>query len=68
MILMDAEKEFDAGSKIGFGLDGDDNVRDADFESVRGTYDTNSFVTGLRQEIRDHAAKADELIKAILKG
>lgn len=50
MILKDAEKEFDQVSKIGFGIDGDELVRDADFEAVRGTYDENSFVRALRDE------------------
>jgi uncharacterized HAD superfamily protein len=35
MILSDAKKEFDANSKIGFGLGGDETVKNADFEEVR---------------------------------
>ena len=65
MILKDAEKEFDNNSRIGFGLDGDETVRDADFESVRGKYDANSFVTGLQQEIKENSAKAEQLLKKI---
>ncbi len=65
MILQDAEKEFDSSSRIGFGLDGDDSVRDADFESVRGTIEANSFVTGLQEENRVNSAKADALLNMI---
>ncbi len=50
MILKDAEKEFDQNSRIGFGVDGDEAVRDMDFEAIRGTFDNNSFVKALRKE------------------
>ena len=50
MVLKDAEKEFDQNSKLGFGNDGDESVKQADFESVRGKYETNSFVEGLKNE------------------
>ncbi len=53
MILKDAEKEFDSGSKIGFGLDGDNNARENDFLAVRGAYDKNKFVTGLQNESKE---------------
>lgn len=53
MIIKDAEKEFDQMSKIGFGLDGDDTVRDLDFENVRGKYDENKFVLELRKETEE---------------
>ena len=37
MILSDAAKEFDDSSKIGFGIDGDEEVRDQDFEGGQGS-------------------------------
>ena len=43
MILGDASKEFDDSSKIGFGLDGDKEVRDRDFEAVRGDLEGRVF-------------------------
>jgi len=66
MILKDAEKEFDTGSKIGFGVDGDTDTREGDFLSVRGEYDKNKFVTGLQKESKEIEEKADRLI-AILE-
>lgn len=51
MILKDAEKEFDQHSKIGFGPDGDEEEKFADFEAIRGNYETNSFIVGLKDEI-----------------
>jgi hypothetical protein len=66
MILKDAEKEFDPGSKIGFGIDGDADTRDNDFQAVRGVYDKNKFVISLRKESHEIEEKADRLI-AVLK-
>jgi len=50
ILLKDAEKEFDQLSRIGFGPDGDEEERDADFEAIRGKYGTNSFVAGIMRE------------------
>lgn len=58
MILNDAGKEFDASSKIGFGIDGDQQVIDQDFEAVRGTPDENSFISGIHEEIAQIETKA----------
>jgi len=62
MILKDAEKEFDTGSKLGFGIDGDEATRDSDFQSVRGVYNDNKFVLGLQKESHEIEVKADRLI------
>jgi hypothetical protein len=62
MILKDAEKEFDPGSKLGFGIDGDENTRDMDFQAVRGVYTDNKFVTGLQKETKEIEEKANRLI------
>jgi hypothetical protein len=66
MILKDAEREYDASSRIGFGIDGDEQVRNQDFEAVRGLYETNKFVLALRKEssdIKQRAAKITELVE-----
>ncbi len=65
MILMDASKEFDESSRIGFGIDGDDTVRGADFEAVRGKAEENKFITGIKEEISQTEQKAAELKKLI---
>ncbi|MDD3077709.1 MAG: DUF4954 family protein [Paludibacter sp.] len=44
MILRDARKEFNAVSKTGFGIDGDEADKNADFEAVRGIFDSHPFV------------------------
>jgi len=66
MILKDAEKEFDAGSKTGYGIDGDEVTRDMDFQSVRGAYNKNKFVITLQKESEEIEAQADRLT-AVLK-
>ncbi len=52
-------------SKIGFGLDGDEQVRDQDFEAVRGVLDENKFIKGINKEIEQTELKAAELKKII---
>jgi hypothetical protein len=65
MILSDAKKEFDANSKIGFGLGGDEAVKNSDFEEVRGNYDENLFVKGLHKENGSIEARAEDMIKKL---
>jgi hypothetical protein len=62
MTLKDAEKEFDVSSRLGFGLDGDDQTRVMDFQAVRGTYQENKFVLGLQEEVKVIEMNADNLI------
>ncbi|OIO94013.1 MAG: hypothetical protein AUJ92_11165 [Armatimonadetes bacterium CG2_30_59_28] len=50
MILEDAKKEFGAQSRIGYGLDLTEDEAAADFESVRGTIETNSVINKLNAE------------------
>ncbi|MBN1898798.1 MAG: DUF4954 family protein [Spirochaetes bacterium] len=59
MILKDAEKEFDSNARIGFGLDGDSQIKDMDFETVRGTFDKNNFVLQLKEESKKIEEKYD---------
>ncbi len=65
MTMKDAMKEFDANSKIGFGIDGDEKTRDKDFAAVRGDYETNKFVVGLKKENQDIENQAEQLKAAI---
>ena len=65
MILNDATKEYDDSSKIGFGVDGDQDVINQDFEAVRGTPDKNKFIAGINQEIIQIEEKAAKLRKIL---
>lgn len=50
-VLADAEKEFDPLAMLGYGADGDDADRAADFAAVRGSFATNSFVKQLQARL-----------------
>jgi hypothetical protein len=67
MILQDASKEFDATSRYSYGIDGDEKIRNLDFEAVRGSYEGNKFVKSLKADTADiekRAARLLEIIKA----
>ncbi len=68
MILKDAEKEFAANARIGYGVEGIPDSQEADFENVRGSVETNSFIQDLRKEnekIEEAAQRYCEWIKAV---
>ena len=67
MLYADAKKEFAAPAQIGFGVDGDEASRKADFEQVRGTFDKNSFVHEIEEHIACKTALGDELIASLQK-
>jgi hypothetical protein len=62
MLCADAKKEFATPAQIGFGVDGDEASRKADFQEVRGTFEGNSFVRKIEEHIADKTALAEELI------
>ena len=63
MLYEDARKEFSMSARIGFGVDGgDDRSRQLDFESVRGCFESNPFVTEVQRHIDDKRALGDELL------
>lgn len=61
MVLGDAAKEFDPSSMIGYGLDGDEQTTAADFEAVRGSFESNGFVQGLQKHNGEIERLAAEL-------
>jgi hypothetical protein len=65
LILKDAQKEFADFSMIGYGLDGDRQVKEADFRMIRSSYEDNSFVCGLENNTAEKAKIADDLIAKI---
>lgn len=74
MLYDDARKEFQLSAMTGFGSDGDANTKMADFEMVRGKFETNSFVSEILshierktnlgeraiQQIRDHCKESNK--------
>ncbi|MEN6383954.1 MAG: DUF4954 family protein [Phycisphaerales bacterium] len=65
LIIQDAQKEFDVQPRLGFGIDGDKAVRDADFDAVRGTLETNSFVKELKRRQENVSKTSKEWIEKL---
>jgi len=65
MILADAKKEFDANSRIGYGIDGNAQVQEMDFTNVRGTFENNKFVKGILEENEKITEKFKQMIELI---
>ena len=65
MVYEDARKEFDLNSQTGFGVDGDANERQADFESVRGNFENNSFVQAVLEHIQRKTALGEKMLQRI---
>lgn len=52
-IIDDAGKEFSAATRTGFGIDGNDDIADMDFQHVRGCPQTNSVIDQLHRAYED---------------
>lgn len=65
LILRDAKKEFNAVSRTGFGMDGDDADKQLDFDAVRGTFDDNAFVKEINTQINKTTEIAEKLIAGL---
>lgn len=61
-VLKDAEKEFNEKSRIGYGVDVDEEAQKQDFAAVRGSFVENKFVKQLQEESKTVREKADQLI------
>ena len=66
MLYADAKKEFSLSAKTGFGFDGSIHTADADFEQVRGAFESNPFVTETLAHIERKSALGESII-AMLK-
>jgi len=62
MLCADAKKEFAATAQIGYGLDGGKEIKQSDFEQVRGMFEENSFVSEIEDHIIGKTSLGDELI------
>ena len=67
LIYNDAKKEFDLNFRTGFGVDGNEEQKDQDFESVRGNFESNPFVMEVIQHIKIKTELGDELIRRLSK-
>lgn len=65
LIYGDAKKEFDLNSKTGFGVDGDEMQKHQDFESVRGSFESNPFVLEVLNHIKIKTQLGNDLIAGL---
>ena len=65
LVLLDAEREYDEGSRVGFGMDGDPGAADADFTAVRGKFEDNSFVKQVTVEIDSLPERCDAISRRL---
>jgi hypothetical protein len=61
LILQDAGKEYDEKRRIGYGIDGDEEVRDADFDEVRGLFEHNKFIIDTKNDFDKTLMKCERL-------
>lgn len=62
LLYNDAKKEFSLIKQTGFGIDGDNLVRQLDFDEVRGEFETHAEVNS----IREHMAKKETLGQEVI--
>ena len=67
MVYDDARKEFDLNSQTGFGVDGDRMQAKADFEEVRGSFESNSFVKAVLEHIEKKTQLGDKVLAQLRK-
>jgi hypothetical protein len=67
LIYNDAKKEFDLNAKTGFGVDGNEEQKHQDFESVRGSFESNTFVLEVLNHIKIKTDLGNELITRLSK-
>ena len=65
MVYDDARKEFDLNSQTGFGVDGDREQAEADFEEVRGSFESNSFVKAVLEHIETKTALGESVLERL---
>ena len=65
MVYDDARKEFDLNSQTGFGVDGDREQAEADFEEVRGSFESNSFVKAVLEHIEKKNALGNKILDCL---
>ena len=65
MVYDDARKEFDLNSQTSFGADGDREQAEADFEEVRGSFESNSFVKAVLEHIEKKTALGNRILEQL---
>ncbi len=61
-IIADAKKEFNVKTKIGFGIYGDADIKNQDFENTRGSVENNSFINDIENQYLEIENQVNEII------
>ena len=64
-ILKDAAKEFAPKSRIGYGINGNEEMRDREFASIVGTYNENSFIIELNKNLESISTQAEKTLSKL---
>jgi hypothetical protein len=64
-ILQDAKKEYDDKRRIGYGIDGDEKIRNEDFDAVRGLFDDNAFIIEVKKEYEKMISKWEKYFSLV---
>jgi len=65
LVYEDARKEFSLASHTGFGVDGSDDVREQDFEQVRGSFAGNSFVMATVEHMEKKRKLCERMVEQL---
>jgi NDP-sugar pyrophosphorylase family protein len=65
--LADVQREFIDAIRYGYGLDGDEKTKNADFDAVRGTFDQNPLVKQIQESVEKNNTRAKRLITQLQK-
>ena len=65
LAIKDAGKEFSPRSQVGYGLDGSEEARRADFSAVRGTAATHDFLEAFERHTKTMLDRGDRVISQL---
>ena len=65
LAIKDAGKEFSPRSQFGYGLDGSEEARLADFSAVRGTAATHDFLSALERHTQETLKRGDKVMSQL---
>ena len=65
LLLEDAKKEFTMSKMTGFGIDGCETIKELDFASVRGEFESNYVVKTIYEHIEEKKKLGKRVIDAV---
>ena len=64
--LKDCKKEFSSEIMVGYGIDGNEEISQKDFQEVRGDFETNKFVQTIKNHKIDKKNLGNKIIEKLL--